>query len=66
MDSFLKDTSPNAWANLIDTLLASPHYGERWGRRWLDVVRYADTAGFEADMYYPNAWRYRDYVINTN
>jgi len=65
VDSFLKDTSPHAWANLIDTLLASPHYGERWGRRWLDVVRYADTAGFEADMYYPNAWRYRDYVIKS-
>ena len=65
VDRFVKDTSPNAWANLIDTLQASPRYGERWGRRWLDVVRYADTAGFEADMYYPNAWRYRDYVIKS-
>jgi mono/diheme cytochrome c family protein len=65
VDRFMKDTSPNAWANLIDTLQASPRYGERWGRRWLDVVRYADTAGFEADMYYPNAWRYRDYVIKS-
>jgi hypothetical protein len=65
VDCFMKDTSPNAWANLIDTLLASPRYGERWGRRWLDVVRYADTAGYEADMYYPNAWRYRDYVIKS-
>ena len=65
VDRFMKDTSPNAWANLIDTLLASPHYGERWGRRWLDVVRYADTAGYEADMYYPNAWRYRDYAIKS-
>ena len=62
---FMKHTSPDAWAKLIDTLLASPRYGERWGRRWLDVVRYADSAGFEADMYYPNAWRYRDYVIKS-
>jgi len=65
VDHFLKDTSPNAWANLVDTLLASPRYGERWGRRWLDVVRYADSAGFEGDVYYPNAWRYRDYVIKS-
>ncbi len=65
VDQFLRDDSPSAWANLIDTLLASPRYGERWGRHWLDVVRYADSAGFEADMYYPNAWRYRDYVIKS-
>src|SRR5206468_11675022 len=47
----------------IDTLLASPHYGERWGRHWLDVARYADSSGFEQDYDRPNAWRYRDYVI---
>jgi len=48
---------------VIDRLLASPHYGERWGRFWLDVVRYADSSGFEYDLNIDNAWRYRDYVI---
>ena len=57
--------SPDAYEKLIDRLLASPRYGERWGRHWLDVVRYADTGGFETDMYYANAWRYRDYVIKS-
>jgi hypothetical protein len=47
----------------VDKLLASPHYGERWGRNWLDVVRYADSSGFEHDRDLPTAWRYRDYVI---
>src|SRR5439155_23632528 len=60
---FLSDTSPNAWEKLIDTLLASEHYGERWGRHWRDVARYADSSGFEHDYDRPNAWRYRDYVI---
>ena len=60
---FLADKSPNAWERLIDKLLASPHYGERWGRHWLDVARYADSNGFEHDFDRPNAWRYRDYVI---
>jgi Protein of unknown function (DUF1553)/Protein of unknown function (DUF1549)/Planctomycete cytochrome C len=60
---YLADTSPHAWENLIDRLLASPHYGERWGRHWLDVARYADSSGFEHDYDRPNAWRYRDYVI---
>jgi cytochrome c553 len=64
VDAFIADRSPNAWERLIDTLLASPHYGERYGRMWLDVARYADSAGFEYDMHRPNAWRYRDYVIN--
>ena len=63
LDQFLSDTSPNAWPSLIDRLLASPRYGERWGRYWLDLVRYADTAGFETDHFFINAWRYRDYVI---
>ena len=62
---FVDDKSSEAYANLIDELLASPRYGERWGRHWLDVVRYADTGGFETDIYYPNAWRYRDYVIKS-
>ena len=65
VDRFLKDDSPQAWFKLIDELLDSPRYGERWGRHWLDVVRYADSAGFEGDVYYPNAWRYRDYVIKS-
>src|SRR3954453_17248553 len=54
---------PEHWAELVDQLLASPHYGERWGRHWLDVARYADSNGFEHDFDRPNAWRYRDYVI---
>ena len=62
---FLSDSSANAYEKLIDNLLASPRYGERWARHWLDVVRYADSAGFEGDVYYPNAWRYRDYVIKS-
>jgi hypothetical protein len=61
--AFLADQRPDAWERLIDTLLASPHYGERWGRHWLDVARYADSSGFEQDYDRPNAWRYRDYVI---
>ena len=63
VDAFVADTRPDAWERLIDTLLASPHYGERYGRHWLDVVRYADSGGFEYDVHRPNAWRYRDYVI---
>jgi len=61
--AFLDDKSPNAWEKLIDRLLDSPHYGERWGRHWLDVARYADSNGYEHDFDRPNAWRYRDYVI---
>jgi Protein of unknown function (DUF1549) len=64
-EEFLANPSPDAYEGLIDSLLASPRYGERWGRHWLDVVRYADSAGFEGDVYYPNAWRYRDYVIKS-
>ena len=60
---FVDDTRSDAWERLIDMLLASPHYGERYGRHWLDVARYADSGGFEYDVHRPNAWRYRDYVI---
>jgi len=60
---FLNDKSPDAWEKLIDRLLASPHYGERWARHWLDAARYADSQGFEHNFDRPNAWRYRDYVI---
>jgi mono/diheme cytochrome c family protein len=62
---FLADDSPEAFEKVIDRLLASPRYGEQWGRHWLDVVRYADTDGFSNDYERPNAWRYRDYVIRS-
>ena len=63
VEAFIHDPAPDAWEKLVDRLLASPHYGERWGRFWLDVVRYADSSGFEFDITVENAWRYRDYVI---
>ena len=63
VDAFVKDSAPDAYEKLVDRLLASPNYGERWGRNWLDVVRYADSSGFEFDITVDNAWRYRDYVI---
>src|SRR5438094_1883649 len=62
---FVDDNSPGAWERLIDSLLASPRYGEKWGRHLLDLVRYGDTAGFEQDPYTLEAWRYRDYVIKS-
>jgi len=65
MAAFLADESPEAFAKVVDRLLESPHYGERWGRHWLDVVRYADTNSFERDSAKPNSWRYRDYVIRS-
>ncbi len=65
VDAFVKDASPRAYQNLIERLLASPHYGERWGRFWLDVARYADSSGYEHDYDIANAWRYRDYVIKS-
>lgn len=61
--AFANDRSPKAYEKLVDRLLASPRYGERWGRRWLDLTRYADSDGYNADGTRPNAWRYRDYVI---
>ncbi|MBI1355102.1 MAG: DUF1549 domain-containing protein [Acidobacteria bacterium] len=60
---FLADDSPQAFARVIDRLLASPRYGERWGRHWLDVARYADSNGLDENLVYKNAFRYRDYVI---
>ena len=62
--SFLSDTSSDAYERMVDRLLSSPRYGERWGQHWLDVVRYADTHGFEVNTERPNAWPYRDYVIS--
>ena len=64
VDAFIADTRPDAYERRIDTLLASPHYGEKWGRHWLDLVRYAETNGYERDSDKPYMWRYRDYVIN--
>lgn len=63
VEAFVKDTSPKAVEKLVDGLLASPHFGERWGRHWLDMMRYAETMGHEFDYVIHNAWRYRDYVI---
>ncbi|MEE8469013.1 MAG: DUF1549 domain-containing protein, partial [Planctomycetota bacterium] len=63
VQAFLDDTQPDAYERLIERLLASPTYGERWGRHWLDVVRYAETNGFERDGDKPYIWRYRDWVI---
>jgi len=65
IDAFLNDDSPCAYENLVDRLLASPNYGERWGRHWLDLARYAETDGFEHDAVRPHSWRYRDYVIQS-
>ena len=62
--NFVNDKSPDAYEKLVDRLLASHHYGERQARRWLDLARYADSAGFQGDQTRPNNWRYRDYVIN--
>ncbi len=65
VSAFLADPSPDATARVVDRLLARPEYGERWGRHWLDLVRYAETNGYERDGAKPSAWRYRDYVIDS-
>jgi mono/diheme cytochrome c family protein len=65
VDAFVNDKSDRAYENLVDKLLASPHYGEKWGRQWLDVVRYAETNGYERDNPKPFVWKYRDYVIRS-
>ena len=65
IDEFLRDGSPDAVASLIERLLASPQYGERWGRHWMDLVRYADTAGENSDYPIPQAYRYRNYIIDS-
>lgn len=65
VESFINDPSEAAFATLVDKLLASQHYGERWGRHWLDLARYADTSGLHNDLDRPQAWRYRDYVIRS-
>src|SRR5205085_11196494 len=66
IDAFLKDTSADAYEKVVDRLLASPRYGERWGRHWLDVAGYADSeGGSPQDLERTNAWKYRDYVIRS-
>lgn len=64
VQAFLADESPTAFESVVERLLSSPHYGERWGRHWLDVVRYADSNGLDENLAFGNAWRYRDYVID--
>lgn len=64
IDAFVGDANPLAYEHLVDRLLASPHYGERWGRHWLDVVHYGDTHGYDKDKRRDHAWPYRDYVVN--
>ena len=63
LDAFETDDSAHAFERVVDRLLASPRYGERWGRHWLDAVRYADSNGMDDNLTYSDAWRYRDYVI---
>ena len=63
VEAFLQDSSPQAWDHVVDQLLASPRYGERWAQPWLDLVRYADTHGFEVNTERPHAWPYRDYIV---
>lgn len=63
IDRFLADDSPDAWPQLVDRVLASPRYGEKWAQHWLDIVRFAETEGFEYDRHHAEAWRFRDYVI---
>jgi hypothetical protein len=65
IQTFLDDRSTNAWERAVDRLLASPHYGEKWARHWLDLARYADSDGFEKDLVRPWAWRWRDWVIRS-
>ena len=63
--AFESDASPDAYERLVDRLLASPRYGERWAQHWLDVIRFAETEGFEYDRHLPGAWRFRDFVIDS-
>ena len=64
IDAFEADASPDAYERVVDRLLESPQYGERWAQHWLDLVRFAETEGYEYDRHIPDAWRYRDYVID--
>ena len=64
-ETFVADDSPDAYEQVVDRLLNSPHYGERWAQHWLDVIRFAESEGFEYDRHLPDAWRFRDYVIDS-
>lgn len=64
VSAFYRDPSPDAFESVVDRLLDSPHFGERWGRHWLDVARYAESTGKDINLAFPHAWRYRDYVID--
>ena len=63
VETFVNDPDSDAYAGLVDRLLASPHFGERWARHWMDMVRYADTYGYEWDIPAKGAWRDRDYLV---
>jgi hypothetical protein len=63
VEAFVNDSSPDAYERLVDRLLDSPHHGERWARHWLDIVRYGESQGFERNKFRPNAWKYRDFVV---
>jgi hypothetical protein len=65
VDAFLADNSPAAYERVVDRLLASPHYGERWGRHWMDVIRFGESHGYEQNHIRPTAWRFRDYLIRS-
>lgn len=65
IDAFIQDDSPVAWTRLVDRILSSPHYGEKWGQHWLDVIRFAESEGFEYDRHHASAWRFRDYVVRS-
>jgi hypothetical protein len=65
IDAFVRDPSPDAYEHLVDRLLASPRYGEQWGRHWLDVIRFAESDGYEYDTHRPDAYRFRDYVVQS-
>src|SRR5437016_1186936 len=64
VDQFLADSRPGAYERVVDRLLDSPHYGEKWARHWLDLAHYADSDGYEKDLPRPYAWRWRDWVIH--
>jgi len=64
VEAFINDKSPDAWSKVVESLLANPHYGERWGRHWLDLVRYSDSNGLDENVAFANAFHYRDYVVN--
>ena len=65
IEAFVEDSSPDAYEQVVDRLLESPHYGERWAQHWLDIVRFSESEGFEYDRHLPDAWRFRDYVIDS-